>query len=168
MSLSADELRNQRDLSFDKTEKLAAKLKTAIDGRNERLVAKGQNEMSEQFSRFEQLHIQYATRAKQSLTSEGMKEVYDSLSAVVLETDELAWTFMEDMTAAREAAAVERNRANQLETDRKLKRTLISDFDKEAEMLATHMSELVARMAPEAPEPWTPDIPVMRAEVVFC
>ena len=168
MSLSADELRNQRDLSFDKTEKLAAKLKTAIDGRNKRLVAKGQNEMSEQFSRFEQLHIQYATRAKQSLTSEGMKEVYDSLSAVVLETDELAWTFMEDMTAAREAAAVERNRANQLETDRKLKRTLISDFDKEAEMLATHMSELVARMAPEAPEPWTPDIPVMTAEVVFC
>ena len=48
----AEELRNQWDMAFDKTEKMCAKLKQAVDNRNERLVNKTQQDMGEQFRTF--------------------------------------------------------------------------------------------------------------------
>ena len=164
----AEELKNLRDMAFDKVEKLCTRLKSAVDARNERLVAKGQQELAEQFGTFEQLHVQYATRAKMSLTSENMKEVYDGLAALVLETDEAAWTFQQDLTAAREAEAAQRNEIHQRDSDMRKRRVMLSDFTREVEMLIGHMADLVSKMGPDSEEPWRPEPAVVVGEVLHC
>ena len=96
-----------------------------------------------------------------ALTSENLKEVYYQLAALVVDTDEAAWLFQQDLTAEREREVAQRNEIHQRETDARKRRMLISDFDRETKMLDKHMSEMIARMAPESEEPWRPESAVI-------
>ena len=103
-----------------------------------------------------------------ALTSENLKEVYYQLAALVVDTDEAAWLFQQDLTAEREREVAQRNEIHQRETDARKRRMLISDFDRETKMLDKHMSEMIARMAPESEEPWRPESAVIGGEILFC
>ena len=97
-----------------------------------------------------------------------MKEVYDGLSAVVLEADELAWVYLDEAVRTKKDEAVQRNAALQKEANVRLKRNNMLDFEKETDMLAKHMESLNVKLSVEAKEPWRPEQPVLASEVLFC
>ena len=63
-----------------------------------------------------------------ALTSENLKEVYDQLAALEVDTDEAAWLFQQDLTAEREREVAERNEIHQREADARKRRMLIADI----------------------------------------
>ena len=81
--MAAEELRMARQMSIEKMKFLGRKLSDHIDTKKPRLILKVYNEIKDEFTKFETLHIQFCLKAEVSIDSEEEKQVFFDISALL-------------------------------------------------------------------------------------
>jgi len=166
--MQVEEVRNHRDLVYEKVLRMADRVKAGMESRNHRAVKNSLNELTILFDKFEQLHVAYATKAKLPLDNAALKEIYDACETAQAEADEAGRGFLEDHEAGKEQQRLDEfNRKERADRDQK-RAVLVRDFERSVEQLASHMERLATRMQSEDGDAWRPEPAVLAGEAAYC
>ena len=166
--MSAEDLKNQRTLSYEKVGKMADRTKKALEEANERLVATYYRQLKELFVRFERDHLAYATKLKVDVNSDTMREVYDETDSIVVETEEAVVIFQHQKELENKGRVAEREKMEKDQAANGRLEELTSDFRREVTFIASHMETLLNRLRIKDPVLIAGGGPAVAADIAYC
>ena len=143
---AAEEMKLARNLALDKLKAANKKLQDSVAGDRQRNAERYHRDITEAFTNFENYHIQYVLKSKQSLEDQENREKFFEASELV-DVAETTWSKYQEDLANKEAvrqkeeADTERQR-KKLDKEKKVRAKLMNELQEIVALSSIHVNEV--------------------------